>query len=116
MIKDLDQEKVYKYLSVDESSGIQHATVKQNLKTEFLRRTRLTLKTELKSKNRITAINMPAIPVITYSFNIIGWNLCEVKRLDIKVRKMMKTNNMHHPKTDIYRLYVPRSNGVRGLT
>ena len=71
MIKDLEQEKVYKYLGVDESSGIQHTAMKQKLKKEVVRRTRLILKTELNSKNRITAINMLAIPVITYSFNIM---------------------------------------------
>ena len=38
MIKDLEQENVYKYLGVDESSGIQHATMKQKLKKELLRR------------------------------------------------------------------------------
>ena len=32
MIIDLEQEKVYKYLGVDESSGIQHATMRQKLK------------------------------------------------------------------------------------
>ena len=31
-IKDLELEKVYKYLGVDESSGIQRATMKQKLK------------------------------------------------------------------------------------
>ena len=65
MIYDLEQEKVYKYLDVDESSGIQHATMKQKLKKELVRRTRLILKSELNSKNRITAINMLAIPVIS---------------------------------------------------
>ena len=116
MIKDLEQEKGYKYLGVDESSGIQHATMKQKLKKELVRRTRLILKSELSSKNRITAINMLAIPVITYSFSIIDWNLSEVKRLDIKVRKMMTTHIMHYPKNDIHRLYLPRSNGERDLT
>ena len=29
MIKDLEQEKIYKYFGVDESSGIQHAIMKQ---------------------------------------------------------------------------------------
>ena len=47
MIKDLEQEKVYKYLGIDESSGIQHATMKQKLKKELVRRTRLILKSEL---------------------------------------------------------------------
>ena len=104
MIKGLEQVKVYKYLGFDESSGIQHATMRQKRKKELIRRTRLILKNELNSKNRITAISMLAIPVITYSFNIIDWNLSEVKRLDIKVGKMMTTNGMHHPKADIHPL------------
>ena len=116
MIKDLEQEKVYKYLVVDESSGIQHTTMQQKLKKELVKRTLLILKSDLNSKNRITAINILAIPVITYSFNIIDWNLSEVKRLDIKIRKMMTTRSMHHPKADIHRLYLPRSSGGRGLT
>ena len=69
LIKRLEQEKVYKYFGIDESSGIQHATVKQKLKKELVRRTRLILKTELNTKNRITAIKTLAIPVITYSFS-----------------------------------------------
>ena len=116
MIKDLEQDKVHKYFYVDESSGIQHATIKQKLKEEFVRRTRLTFKTELNSENRITAINTLALPIITYSFNIIEWNLSEVKRLDIKIKKMMTTHSMHHLKVDIHRLYLPKSNGERGLT
>ena len=66
--------------------------------------------------NMTTAINILAIPVITYSFNIIDWNLSEVKGLDTKVRKIMTTQGMHHPRTDIHRLYLPRSNKGRGLT
>ena len=71
MIKDREQEKVYKYLGVDGSSGIQHAIMKQKLKKELVRRTQSILKTEL----RIIAINALAILVITYSFNITDWNL-----------------------------------------
>ena len=36
MIKDMKQEKVYKYLGVDESCGIQHATMKQKLETKLI--------------------------------------------------------------------------------
>ena len=59
---------------------------------------------------------MLAIPIITYGFIIIGWNLNEVKRLDVKVRKMMTTHSMHRPKADIHHLYLPRSNWGRVLT
>ena len=87
----------------------------QKVKKEFERRSRLILKTELNSENKSTVIKTLAIPVITYSFNIIDWNLKEVKRLDIKIRKMMTAHNMmikmmHHPKAAIFRLYLPRSN------
>ena len=102
MIKNLEQEKVYQYLGIDDSSGIQYTAMKQKLKKELV--TRLIFKTEFNSKNRITAINTL---VITSSFNIIDWNLSEVKRLDMKIRKMI----MHHPMVDIHRLYLPRSDG-----
>ena len=111
IIKDLEQEKVYKYLGIDDSSGIQHTTMKQKLKREHVRRIRFVLKSDLNSKNRITEINMLAITIITYSFNIIDWNLSEVKRLAIKVSKMITTHSMHHPKADIHRLYLERRNG-----
>ena len=39
MIKDLEQEKVYKYFAVDESSRIQQDTMKQKLEKELVRRT-----------------------------------------------------------------------------
>ena len=87
--------------------------MKQKRKKELVRRTRLILKTKLNFENRITVINTLAILVITYSFNITDWNFSEVKRLDVR---MMTTHSMHHPKTDIYRLYLSRSSGGKGLT
>ena len=89
--------------------------MKEQLRKEIFRRTRKILKTELNSKNRITAINTLALPVVTYSFNIINWNLSEIKKLDVKIRKLMTTYNMHHPKADVDRLYLPRSSGGRGM-
>ena len=61
--------------------------MKEKLKKKLVRRTQLILKSELNSKNRITVINMLVTPVITYSFNIIDWNLSEVKRLVIKLER-----------------------------
>ena len=56
------------------------------------------MKTELDSKNRITAITTLAIPVITYSSNIVNRNLKELKRQDAEVRKQVTCDRMHHPK------------------
>ena len=49
--------------------------MKQKLRKNFGRKTRLILKTELHFKNRKFTINTLAIPVISYSFDIIDWNL-----------------------------------------
>ena len=74
------------------------------------------VKTELNSKNRITVISILAVSMITYSFDITDWNLREIKRLDVKVRKMMTKHSMHYPKADIHHVYLPISNAGRGLT
>ena len=56
-----------------------------------------------------------AIPVVSYNFNIINWNLSDIKKMDIKIRKLLTCHRMHHLKADVERLYVPRSEGGRGL-
>ena len=114
-IKELEQEGTYKYLGVNEGDGIQHAAMKEKIRKEYCRRTRFILKSELNAINRIEAINILAMPVLTYSFNIINWKLSEIKKLDTKTRKLLTMANMHHPKVDIDRLYLPRSDGGQGL-
>ena len=89
--------------------------MKEKIRKEYYRRIRLVLKTELNSKNCIEAINTLALPVVLYSFNIINWNLTELQRLDRKTRKLLTSRNMHHPKADVDRLYLPRSSGGRGM-
>ena len=66
----------------------------------------LELQTELNVRNKIMAINSLAIPIVTYGFNILNWTISEIKRLDIKVRKLLTMNKMHHPKADVDRLYI----------
>ena len=61
------------------------------------------------------AINSLAIPIVTYGFNILNWTISEIKRLDIKVRKLLTMNKMHHPKADVDRFYIHRSEGGKGL-
>ena len=37
------------------------------------------LKSELKARNKITAIGALAVPVLRYSFGIINWRIEEIK-------------------------------------
>ena len=72
---------------------------------------RMVLKSELNSANKLDAINTSAVPVVTYSFNIVNWTLQELAKLDTKTRKFLTTYKIHHPKSDVDRLYLPRTEG-----
>jgi hypothetical protein len=52
-----------KYLKTEESEGIQHQQMKERLKKEYTRRLRMILKSELNTKNKITAITALDVPV-----------------------------------------------------
>ena len=114
-IRELDNHEEYKYLGISEGAGISHNKMKDKLKKEYIRRIRLVLKSQLNSKNKINAINSLAIPILLYSFPIINWTMGEIKAIDIKTRKLLTCNRAHHPKADVDRLYLKRSEGGRGL-
>jgi hypothetical protein len=111
-IQELEQEKTYKYLGIEESDGIQHQQMKERLKQEYSRRLRTILKSELNARNKIGAL---AVPVLRYSFGIINWRIEEIKKIDRKTRKMLTMYKRHHAKADIDSLYVKRKEGGRGL-
>jgi len=72
---------------------------------------RMVLKSEVNSANKLEAINTSALLVVTYSFNTINWTLQELAKLDTKTRKFLTMYKMHHPKSDVDRLYLPRTKG-----
>jgi len=88
-IQDLEQEGTYKYLGVNEGDRIQHAKMKEKIRKEYYCRIRLVLKSELNAVNKIDVINTLAVPVVTYSFNIINWKMEELMKLDRKTRKFL---------------------------
>ena len=114
-IQELNQEGLYKYLSVDESDGIHHSKMKEKIRKKYNRRVRLILRTELNGRNNIEAINSFAFSVVHYSFGIIDWKICELKKIDTKTRKLLNMHKMLHPKADVERLYISGKDGGRGL-
>ena len=115
-IKELDQEGRYKYLGINEGDGIQYAAMKEKVRKEYYRRMTLVLKSQLNVANKIEAIKSLAVPVVMYSFNIISWKLSDLRKLNKKKnRKCLTMHKMHHPKSDVDRLYLPRKSGGRGL-
>ena len=87
----------------------------EKIRKEYYRRFRMVLKSELHSANKLEAINILEVPVVTYSFNIITWTLQVLVKLDTKTRKFLTMYKMYHAKSDVDRLYLPRTEGGRGL-
>ena len=73
------------------------------------------MKSRLHGRNKIIAINTWAVSLMRYGAGIIKWNVAELDEIDRKTRKILTMNKEFHPKSDIDRLYVPRSKGGRGL-
>ena len=54
--------------------------MKERLKQEYNRRPRMILTSELKARNKITAIGALAVPVLRYSFGIINLRIEDIKK------------------------------------
>ena len=87
--------------------------MKEKIRKEYYRWIRMVLKSELNSATKLG--NTLAVPVVTYSFNIMNWALQELAKLDTKTRKLLTMYKIHQPKSDKDRLYLPRTEGGRGL-
>ena len=71
--------------------------MKEKIRKEYYRRIKLVLKSEPNAGYKIAAINTLAMPVLTYSFNIIDWQLQEIKKMDRKTRKLLTIYRMDEP-------------------
>ena len=109
------EEGGYKYLGITEFDRIKESTMKESFRKEYLRRTKVIMKSKLNGKNKIKAMNTWAVSSIRYGAGIIKWTVAELDEMDRKTRKIMTINKEFHPKSDVDRLYVTRSKGGRGL-
>ena len=100
---------------VSEGDGIQYSSIRKKMRKECFLRVRSILRSELNARNRINAINSLAPAVVTYRFTIINLSLTEIKEVDTKIRKILAMHRMHHPKSDVNRLHLPRKEEGRGL-
>ena len=75
----------------------------------------MVLKSKLNGKNKIVAINIWAVTVFRYGAGILQGEESELKDVDRKLRKTMTIYGALHPKSDVDRLYIKRTEGGRGL-
>ena len=113
-LKSLKLNQQYKYLGFGENIIIDK-TAKLALKTEYFKRLKMILKSELSSKHTFEAINSYAIPALSYGFPVLDWTITELEIIDRETRKMLQQYHAMHSQSDVTRLYLPRKNGGREL-
>ena len=115
VIKGLADGGAYKYLGVLEAEEVKQEEMKNILKKEYKRRIRKVLQSKLNGGNTIKAINTWAVSLLRHSAPFVYWTKEEVNDMDRMTRKTMTMNGALHPRDSVYRLYVPRKLGGRGL-
>ena len=115
MIRNLKEDKSYKYLGVQELDDTKTSEMKERVSKEYKRRVRKVLETRLNGNNIIKAINTWAVSVVRYSGPFLDWRKEEIQELDRRTRKLMTMHKALHPKSNVDRLYISRNEGGRGL-
>ena len=89
--------------------------MKDKMKTEYSRRVRNLVKSELYARNIIMGINEWALGLVRYSAEIVDWTRGDMELLDRKTREILTCNGLFHPSANNDRLYLKRCKGGRGL-
>lgn len=108
-------ESFYKYLGMSQDLVLNKSEAKEKVKNAYASRMKKILTTELNGQNKIKAINSWCVPILSYSFGIIPWTKTDLQALDRQTRVLMTQHRIHHPRSCMERLYLPRAMGGRGL-
>ena len=100
--------KGYKFLGILEKGD--------NIRKEYFKRLRATLKSKLNAKYVFQVINTWLVPTVRYSVGIIEWTKEEATEIDPKARKVIIMYDGIHLRSNFEeRLHLPRSEGGRRL-
>lgn len=114
-IRTLSETETYRYLGMAQNVGVEEKLVKDTVREAFFGRLTKVLNTHLSGTNKVRAFNGWVMPVLLYTFAVLRWTQTELDALDRKVRTTMTLHRMHHPRSSMMRLYLPRKLGGRGL-
>ena len=89
--------------------------MKRSIKTEYFKGVRSALNSNLNAGNVFQAINIWAVSTVRCGAGIIQRTKEELQQMDRKTRKLINIHGGLHPRSCVDRLYIPRSDGGRGL-
>ena len=114
-VRELEEGEPYRYLGQDEIIGYDGKLNKDRVRSEYFRRVKKIWTSELNARNKSTAQNTFAIPVLVPIIGILDWTLAEIEEIDKRTRKILCMTGNFHRNSDKDRLYVTRKEGGRGL-
>ena len=77
--KEPDENKIYKFLRIEQADDIQTKTLFERVKEEVSKWVKMLAKTELNDVNLAKVTNMKVIPVEAYAMDICRFNVSELK-------------------------------------
>lgn len=110
VMKEAD-ESGYRYLGAVEMDKIKETDMKDKLVSEYKRRLKLVLKSNLNCRNKILAVKTWAISALIYGAGILKWTKDDLRNMDRKSRKIVTMYYALHPKSDTDMLYLTREKG-----
>ena len=114
VMKDVDEDG-YKYLGVLQNEVQMNREMKEKIEKEYLRRVKLLARSKLYAGNLIRGINAWAIGVVRYTAGILDWTEGDLKKMDVKTRKILSMAGAFHTRGSSHRLYIKRKEGGKGL-
>ncbi|CAK1577993.1 unnamed protein product [Parnassius mnemosyne] len=100
-IRTLSENETYRYLGMSQNIGVDETGMKQSVYDVFYARLTKVLNSLLSGVNKTHAYNGWIMPVLMYTFGILMWTQTELNALDRKVRTIMTSHRMHHPRSSV---------------
>ena len=104
-----DMDESYKYLGIVQSFRNNDEEVRHKAPSEYRNRVRRVLRSKIYSKNKVTAINTFAVPVIQCPAAVVSWRREDLEETDIGTRKLITMHGVFHAKSSSARLYTSRN-------
>ncbi|CAK1577948.1 unnamed protein product [Parnassius mnemosyne] len=112
-IRTLSEAETYRYLGMSQNIGVDEAGMKQSVCDVFYARLTKVLNSLLSGVNKTHAYNGWVMPVLMYTFGILRWTQTELNALDRKVRTIMTSHRMHHPRSSSSKWLHDRGSAIR---
>lgn len=116
MVRGLQKIKKWiKYPDILEYNIIMASEMKEDFRKEYLKRTKLIVKSTLNCRNKVMAMNTQIVCLMgTNGADIVKWTNNELDEIDRKTRKLMIMIKELYPKPDVDRLRIFRTKRRRG--